>query len=91
MSGYTGPLLQVGGIYHVQDDLLRLPPESKRNLHVERRMFVLISNEETLRDTGWALVLGCPLSSQSSWKTPYDVKLAKGEGNVSKKCWVRLP
>ncbi|WP_084709955.1 type II toxin-antitoxin system PemK/MazF family toxin [Nesterenkonia alba] len=81
----------LGGIYLVTDESLSLPPESKRRLHKERRPFVVLSGPETNRNEGWPLVLGCPLSSQTSWRTSYCVQINKGEFGQSKKTWIRVP
>lgn len=36
-------------------------------------------------------MLVCPTSGATSHKTRFCVKLAAGDGNLVKKCWVRVP
>lgn len=79
-----------GGIYLVNDAAISLPPEDKRKPHRERRSFLVLSSPDTNSDPQWPNVLGCPLSTADHYNTRYDVKLAAGEGNVNKKCWVRV-
>ncbi len=35
--------------------------------------------------------MGCPISKSTRFRTSLCVKLAVGEGNVTKKCWIRVP
>lgn len=81
----------VGGIYLVADSSLQLPPAAKRNVHAERRPFIVLSGPEWNRNDGWPLVLGCPLSSQTHWKTALCVKISAGEFGMDRKTWVRVP
>lgn len=81
----------LGGIYLVEDEELQLPPEGKRLVHRERRPFLVLSGPETNRNDSWPLVLGCPLSSQTSWKTVFCVRISANEFGMSKKTWVRIP
>jgi mRNA-degrading endonuclease toxin of MazEF toxin-antitoxin module len=77
-----------GGVYYVADKTLTLPPNDERQYH-DRRTVVVISGEETNRDTLWRPVLVVPTSSQTTYKTKYCVTLNHGMGNVQKKCWIR--
>lgn len=79
-----------GGIYYIADAALTLPPDSERQLHQERRPFLVLSGPDTNADPDWTVVSGCPLSSSTVYRTHLDVKLAAGEGGVTKKCWVRI-
>lgn len=81
----------LGGIYLVDDSALQLPPAGKRLIHTEPRPFVVLSGPESNRNDGWPLVLGCPTSSQTSWRTAFCVKVAAGEFNVDRKTWIRVP
>lgn len=79
-----------GALYLVSDKAISMPPEDTRNLHQERRYFLVLSGSDSNSDPTWPIVFGCPLSSARDFNTIYDVKLAAGEGNVVKKCWVRV-
>jgi mRNA-degrading endonuclease toxin of MazEF toxin-antitoxin module len=86
------PPIVRGGVYLVPDDILILLPSQLRKLiHTGRRHFVVLSGDETNSDTKWPLVSGCPISSQTKWKTKFDIALGAGEAGVQKKCWVRVP
>jgi mRNA-degrading endonuclease toxin of MazEF toxin-antitoxin module len=79
----------IGGIYWVSDEALTLPPNDDRKLH-PRRMVVVISGPGNA-DPAWPLVQVMPLSSEASRKTKYCVRVPAGEGNVERKCWIRIP
>jgi mRNA-degrading endonuclease toxin of MazEF toxin-antitoxin module len=81
----------VGGIYLVDDRALRLIPEEERVVHDARRPVVVLSGSDTNNDPGWPFLLACPLSSSTRRRTRFDVQLAVGQGNVTKKTWVRIP
>ncbi|WIE69214.1 type II toxin-antitoxin system PemK/MazF family toxin [Curtobacterium sp. MCLR17_054] len=81
----------MGGIYLVKEDALTLPPEASRTKHAERRPFVVLSGAGTNSRIDWKTVLGCPISSSTSYRTEFDVKLAQGEFGATKKCWIRIP
>lgn len=80
----------IGGIYYVKDDTVSLPPNDDRDVHAERRPVVVLSGPTSNSFGGWPFVLAAPISSSTSRKTKYCVKLGAGEGGVSKKCWVRI-
>jgi mRNA-degrading endonuclease toxin of MazEF toxin-antitoxin module len=81
-----------GGVYFVPDDILvLLPSQLRKIIHAGRRYFVVLSGDETNDDDNWPIVSGCPISSQTGWRTKFDVQLGAGEGGVQKKCWVRVP
>lgn len=80
-----------GGVYYVADDKLALPPESKRTRHEERRSFVVVSGQPQNNDSRWPLVLGCPISSSTTHRTRFCIKLSQGEANLGKKSWIRVP
>jgi mRNA-degrading endonuclease toxin of MazEF toxin-antitoxin module len=81
-----------GGVYYVRDDIMTLLPDVLRSvIHTGRRFFVVLSGDETDQDEEWPIVSGCPISSSTTLKTKFDVKLGAGEGGVQKKCWVRIP
>lgn len=81
-----------GGVYLVPDDItVLLPSQLRKVLHTGRRYFVVLSGDATNNDDDWPIVSGCPISSQTKWKTKFDVQLGAGEGGVQKKCWVRVP
>ena len=79
------------GVYYVADDKLALPPESKRTRHEERRPFVVISGQTQNNDSRWPLVLGCPISSSTTHRTRFCIRLSQGDANLSKKSWIRVP
>lgn len=83
----------VGGIYWVADDemVLEKVDDEHREVHDERRLFVVLSGLDHNGDRSWPSVLGCPISGSTSKKTPLCVKLPAGAANVTKKCWVRIP
>ena len=35
--------------------------------------------------------MGCPTSSQTTWRSPYCVKIAAGEFGSDRKTWIRVP
>lgn len=80
-----------GGIYLVEDRTLRLIPEEERVVHTTRRPVVVVTGPDSNSDQGWPFVLVCPLSTSTSRKTRYDVQLAAGQGNVTKRTWIRVP
>jgi mRNA-degrading endonuclease toxin of MazEF toxin-antitoxin module len=81
----------VGGVYLVADEKLTMSPEAARTVHDERRRFVVLSGPTSNSDPDWPVVLGCPISASTSFKTRFDVKLGFGEAGVTKKCWIRVP
>ena len=85
------PAVTVGGLYMVADQKIRLLPEGQRQEHEERRRFVVLSRSETNLEDGWQVVLGCPVSGSTRFKTRFDVTLPYGEAGVTKKCWIREP
>jgi mRNA-degrading endonuclease toxin of MazEF toxin-antitoxin module len=88
----TGPRTVVaGGVYLVRDDRIRLIPEEERVVHDPRRPVVVVSGPDTNGDQSWPSVLVCPISGSTSRRTKYDVQLARGQGGVIKKCWIRIP
>lgn len=89
MSSAPYPVL--GGIYLVEDAELQLPPAAQRKLHETSRPFVVLSGPETNRNDGWPLVMGCPLSSQTGWRTTFCVQIAAGEFGMDRKTWIRVP
>jgi mRNA-degrading endonuclease toxin of MazEF toxin-antitoxin module len=84
------PAIVVGGLYMVADEKITLLPEEERQVHDERRRFLVLSGNTNSED-GWPVVLGCPVSASTSFKTRFDVKLAAGEAGTTKKCWIRIP
>lgn len=81
----------VGCLYLVADEKTRLLPEEQRQQHDERRRFVVLSAPETNSDDAWPVVLGCPVSASTRYRTRFDVVLNYGEAGVTKKCWIRVP
>lgn len=80
-----------GGVYLVADEVVSLDDGRRRNVHDERRPFVVLSGLGFNSDPDWRVVLGCPTSSSTQFRTELCVRLAAGEANVPKKCWVRVP
>ena len=60
-------------------------------MHDERRPFVVLSDSRFNSDLDWQVVIGCPASSSTQSRTELCVRLAAGEANVPKKCWIRVP
>lgn len=83
--------LIIGGIYLVDDSKVILLPAERREIHEERRRFLVLSGPETNSDPRWPVLLGCPLSGSTRFRTRFDVKLAYGEAGVTKKSWIRVP
>lgn len=81
----------IGGLYLVADWKLKLLPAEERQVHDERRRFVVLSGSETNSEPDWPAVLGCPVSASTRYKTQFDVRLAFGEAGAAKKCWIRVP
>src|SRR3954463_15952510 len=80
-----------GGVYLVPDQLLTLPPNDDRTVHPERRPVVVLSGLRTNNAAEWPFVLAVPLSSSTTLKTEFCVKISAGEGNLTKKTWARIP
>lgn len=80
-----------GQVWQVPDHLLRLHPQAKRTEVHPTRPFLILSGDESNEDAAYPLVLGCPLSSQQDLKTYFCVRVGQGDGNLSKKSWVRVP
>ena len=74
----------------MSDVQIVLPPPG-RETHSERRPVVVLSSPETNSDSSWKLILVCPISSSTTLKTRFCVRLAAGEANLPKKGWVRVP
>lgn len=85
-----GPYV-AGGVYLVSDKALRLIPEEERAVHDERRPVVVVTGVTTNGDPEWPFVLACPVSGSTKRRTWFDVQLGKGQGGVTKKCWIRIP
>jgi mRNA-degrading endonuclease toxin of MazEF toxin-antitoxin module len=81
----------IGGVYYVADDIISLPPNDDRDIHEERRTVIVVTGPETNSDSDWDFVLIVPTSGSTSRRTPFCVKLAAGQGNLTKKCWARVP
>lgn len=80
-----------GGVYLVADEVVSLDDGRRRSVHDERRPFVVLSGLDFNNDAGWRVVLGCPTSSSTTFRTDLCVRLNAGEANVPKKCWIRVP
>jgi mRNA-degrading endonuclease toxin of MazEF toxin-antitoxin module len=86
------PSVLTGGMYYVEDSLIRFPGEGAgRTPHVERRVVVVISGAATASDTGWPFVVVCPFSSQTKLKTRFCVPIPADQAPSLKKTWVRVP
>ncbi|MGP3912467.1 type II toxin-antitoxin system PemK/MazF family toxin [Nonomuraea sp. 10N515B] len=85
-----GPYV-AGGVYLVSDKAVRLIPEEERVIHDERRPVVVVTGGDSNGDPTWPFVLACPISGSTSRRTRFDVQLARGQGGVIKKCWIRIP
>ena len=83
--------VQLGGIYLVADEPLVMPPHARRTIHTTRRPVVVLSGDNSNSDPDWEFVLVAPLSTTPHFKTKFCVAIPKGEGNVSKDTWVRVP
>lgn len=88
---------RAGAVYWVGDDELMLPGTESRQVHSERRPAVVISDQRqahgtnALNEKEWPSVLVIPISSSTSYKTRFDVKISAGEANLPKKGWARVP
>ena len=60
-------------------------------MHDVRRPFVVLSGLRFNSDPEWRVVLGCPTSRSTQFRTELCVRLAAGEANLPKKCWIRVP
>jgi len=79
-----------GAVYYVRDRDLTLPPNDDRQYHDERRPVLIISGPETNSDVTWGFVLVAPISSSTSHKTRFCVRLGAGAANLPKKGWIRV-
>jgi mRNA-degrading endonuclease toxin of MazEF toxin-antitoxin module len=88
---------RAGAVYYVGDENLMLPGEQTRRVHSERRPVVILSDQaqthgtNALHENEWPSVLAVPISSSTSYKTRFDVKIPAGEANLPKKGWARVP
>jgi mRNA-degrading endonuclease toxin of MazEF toxin-antitoxin module len=84
-----------GSIYFVADDKIVLPEAGRRQLHRERRPVLIVSDLGGLNQTNcnetWPSVWVVPVSSSTTYKTRFDIKIAAGDGNLAKKGWARVP
>ncbi|WP_182899420.1 type II toxin-antitoxin system PemK/MazF family toxin [Microbispora sp. H10830] len=80
--------IRKGGVYYVSDRSLTMPPNDQRNLH-PRRPVVVLSGDAKNQQSDWDLIYVAPLSTATTLKTEYCVKLAQGTANLPGKCWVR--
>lgn len=78
-----------GGVFMVDDRVLRMPPEASRKNHPHRYV-IIVSGDATNSDHGWPVVLAVPTSTSEDFATEYCVELDKGCGNLPKKCWARV-
>lgn len=66
-------------------------------VHSERRPVIVVSDQNeahgtnSLADDAWPSVLAVPISSSTTYRTKFDVKIAAGEGNLPRKGWARVP
>lgn len=89
MTTINNPVI-IGGVYLVKDSAIRLPPDQEREPHAQRRPVVVLTGPNSNSNTGWPIVLAAPVSTSTTRKTSFCVKLAVGEGGVPKQCWVRV-
>lgn len=89
MTTINNPVIN-GGVYYVKDSAISLPPNDGRKYHDERRPVVVLSGPNTNSFAGWRTVLVAPISTSTSLKTQYCVRLGANEGGLPKKCWVRV-
>lgn len=80
-----------GGVYLVADKAISLDDGRSRTVHDARRPFVVLSGLRFNSDPEWRVVLGCPTSRSTQFRTELCVRLAAGESNLPKKCWIRVP
>lgn len=88
--------LAAGCIFYVADSELTLPG-GERPPHDARRPVLIVSDQRqrhgtnALPSTTWPSVLAVPISSSTTYRTRFDVKLSAGEGGLAKKGWARIP
>lgn len=80
-----------GGVYLVADEVISLDDGRSRTVHDARRPFVVLSGLRFNSDPEWRVVLGCPTSRSTQFRTELCVRLAAGEANLPNKCWIRVP
>lgn len=80
--------IEAGSVYLVPDHSVKLPPEEDRETHPQRTVMV-VSHDKINQSGDWAVIMVAPISGSTRFRTQYCVKLSAGEGNVTKKCWVR--
>ena len=78
-----------GGVFMVYDKVINLPPDASRQMH-NQRPSIIVSGDATNAESAWPTVLVVPTSTQSALASEYCVELAKGIGNLPKKCWARV-
>src|SRR5665647_2217150 len=85
----TFPLV-AGGVYYIADKDLVLPPEEERKLHPMRPVLV-VSSPVSIHDGSWRFVAVVPLSSEPQRATRFCVAIKKGEGNLDRDTFARVP
>ena len=84
-----------GTIYYVRDDKLRLPGPD-RQMH-ERRPVLVVSDQTRMHgqnaepSSKFASVLVVPITSSGARKTQFDWPIEAGDGNITKRGWIRIP
>jgi len=84
-------------MYYIADSVLALPGDESRVIHDEKRPVLVISDQNEAHGVNaedkrsWPTVLVVPISSSTSYKTRFDVRLPAGCGNLPKKGWARIP
>ena len=85
-----------GCVYYLADSKLKLPG-GERLEHDARRPVLVVSDQNrrhgrnALPSNDWPSVLIVPISSSTTYRTSFDVKLSAGEGGLAKKGWARIP
>src|SRR5262249_30221195 len=77
-----------GGVFMINDEAIRLPPETRRTRH-DHRYVIIISGDGPNADHQWPVVLVIPTSG-SGLPTEYDVELQKGMGNLPRRSVARV-
>ncbi|HVC81802.1 MAG TPA: type II toxin-antitoxin system PemK/MazF family toxin [Chloroflexota bacterium] len=90
-------VFEAGSIYYIPDVRLRLPGDIDSRTHHPQRPVLIVSDQNARHGTNaqpsqlWPSVLIVPLSSSTTGRTKFDVRLGAGEGNLPKKSWARVP
>lgn len=86
-----------GSLHWMADVLLKLPGDGQQRTQHPRRIVLIVSDQNQAHGTNalpsstWPSVLAVPISSATTGRTRFDVRISAGEGNLERRSWARVP